>query len=320
MDRFRLSAGARKERARKRPWHIVKAARPYAEMRAASAFSFLDGASLPEDLIFNAARKNIPAMALIDTNGVYGAPRFYGAAKKAGVRAIVGAEVVIDNDAPIKGLKLTRMDAARSNAREARLTLLVESHDGYRNLCKLLTAGALNRPKGEARFTWDLIAQHAAGLHCITGGDEGPLAHALAKTGIVEAETLLHKISGIFSSRTHVELQRHHRRDEEHRNIALVDLARRFRLPLIATNGVRYARAEDKELHDILTCVREGRNVDNAGRLLGVNRERHIKSADEMAALFADLPEALDGAWTLANTLDFTLANLGYRFPDYPLP
>jgi error-prone DNA polymerase len=289
-------------------------------MRAASAFSFLDGASLPEDLIFNAAQKDIPAMALIDTNGVYGAPRFYGAAKKAGVKAIVGAEVVIDNDAPIKGLKLTRMDAARSNAREARLTLLVENHDGYRNLCKLLTAGALNRPKGEARFTWDLIAQHAAGLHCITGGDEGPLAHALAKGGIVDAETLLHKISGTFGGRTHVELQRHHRRDEEHRNIALVDLARRFHLPLIATNGVRYARAEDKELHDILTCVREGRNVDNAGRLLGVNRERHIKSADEIAALFADLPEALDGAWTLANTLDFTLANLGYRFPDYPLP
>jgi error-prone DNA polymerase len=320
MDRFHVSAGARKERARKRPWHIVKAPRPYAEMRAASAFSFLDGASLPEDLIFNAAQKNVPAMALIDTNGVYGAPRFYGAAKKAGVKAIVGAEVVIDNDAPVKGLKLTRMDAARSNAREARLTLLVESHDGYRNLCKLLTAGALNRPKGEARFTWDLIAQYAAGLHCITGGDEGPIAHALAKGGIVEAETLLHKVSGMFGGRTHVELQRHHRRDEEHRNIALVDLARRFRLPLIATNGVRYARAEDKEMHDILTCVREGRNVDNAGRLLGVNRERYVKSADEMATLFADLPEAIDGAWTLANTLDFTLADLGYRFPDYPLP
>ena len=116
-------------------------------MRAASAFSFLDGASLPEDLIHTAAQKDIPAMALIDTNGVYGAPRFYGAAKKTGVRAIVGAEVVVDNDTAVKGLTLTRMDAARSNAREMRHTLLVESHDGYRNLCKLLTAGALGRPK-----------------------------------------------------------------------------------------------------------------------------------------------------------------------------
>jgi DNA-directed DNA polymerase III (polc) len=300
-----------------------KKRRPYAELRSASAFSFLDGASLPEDLIDHAAQKDIPAMALIDTNGVYGAPRFYGAAKKAGVRAIVGAEIVLDvldKGTLNKGPTLTRMDAARSNARETRLTLLVENHTGYRNLCKLLTAGALDRPKAQARFSWDLIAQHAEGLHCITGGDEGPLAHALARGGVNEAEQSLHKISGIFKGRTHVELQRHHRRDEEHRNIALVDLARRFNLPIIATNGVRYARAEDKELHDILTCIREGRNVDSAGRLLGVNRERFIKGADEMAALFADLPEAIDGAWQLANTLDFTLANLGYQFPEYKVP
>ncbi|HXH90285.1 MAG TPA: error-prone DNA polymerase [Thermoanaerobaculia bacterium] len=297
-----------------------KKSRPYAELRSASAFSFLDSASLPEDLIEHAARKDIPAMALIDTNGVYGAPRFYGAAKKAGVRAIVGAEVVLGNEQQKPGLTLTRMDAARSNARETRLTLLVESHTGYRNLCKLLTAGALDRPKAQARFTWDLIAQYAEGLHCITGGDEGPLAHALTKNGVDDAEKLLHKISGIFKGRTHIELQRHHRRDEEHRNIALVDFARRFHLPLIATNGVRYARAEDKELHDVLTCIREGKHVDSAGRLLGVNRERFIKGADEMAMLFADLPEALDGAWKLANTLDFTLANLGYQFPEYPVP
>ncbi|HEX8251777.1 MAG TPA: error-prone DNA polymerase, partial [Thermoanaerobaculia bacterium] len=152
------------------------------------------------------------------------------------------------------------------------------------------------------------------GLRCLTGGEEGPLGD------IADAESALHKISGIFKGRTHVELQRHHHRDEEHRNYALIDLARRMRLPLVATNGVRYARPEDKQLQDILTCIREGRNVDNAGRLLGINAERHIKSAEEMSALFADLPIAIDGAWELANTLDFTLADLGYQFPDYPLP
>ncbi|MGZ7032876.1 MAG: DNA polymerase III subunit alpha, partial [Thermoanaerobaculia bacterium] len=103
-------------------------------------------------------------------------------------------------------------------------------------------------------------------------------------------------------------------------NLRLMDLARKLRLPLVATNGVRYARPQDKELHDILTCIREGTHVDNAGRLLGVNRERHIKSAEEMCALFSDVPEAIDGAWELARTLDFTLADLGYQFPDYPLP
>ncbi|HEX2123693.1 MAG TPA: DNA polymerase III subunit alpha, partial [Thermoanaerobaculia bacterium] len=169
---------------------------------------------------------------------------------------------------------------------------------------RLLTAGALAHPKGEARYTWELIEQHAEGLRCLTRDDE----------------QTVHRISGIFKGRTHVELQRHFVREEEHHNIRLVDLARRLRLPLVATNGVRYARPEDKELHDILTCIREGKNVDTAGRLLGVNRERYVKSAAEMTRLFADLPEAIDGAWELANTLDFTLADLGYQFPDYPLP
>jgi len=283
-----------------------KADRPYAELRAATSFSFLNGASLPEDLIFHAAQKDIPAMAVIDVNGVYGAPRFHSAAKKAGIKALIGAELRMSDGGT--GLRLA------TAPREMNLTLLVENRTGYKNLCRLLTTGALAHPKGEARYTWELVEQYAEGLRCLTGGDEGPLAD------LAHAESALHKISGIFKGRTHVELQRHHRRDEEHRNVALIDLARRMRLPLVATNGVRYARPQDKELHDILTCIREGRNVDNAGRLLGINAERYVKGADEMAALFADLPEAVDGAWELANTLDFTLANLGYQFPDYPLP
>jgi error-prone DNA polymerase len=258
--------------------------RPYAEMRAASAFSFLDGATLPEDLIYTAAERGVPAMALIDRNGVYGAPRFYTAAKKAGVKALVGSELTMEGG--------------------GRVSVLVGSKTGYKNLCKLITAGAMNRPKGEHLYTWELVEEYATGLHCLTRADDATVD----------------KLAGIFKGRTHVELQRHHVREEEHHNIRLIDLARRMRLPLVATNGVRYARPADKELHDVLTCIREGRNVDSAGRLLGVNRERHVKSAAEMAELFADLPQALDHAWELSQALDFTLANLGYQFPDFPLP
>ncbi|HYM61891.1 MAG TPA: error-prone DNA polymerase [Thermoanaerobaculia bacterium] len=330
FDAYRLPhlpAVSRKEKSRCRNWAAPGApTRPYAELHAASSFSFLDGASLPEDLIQQAANTDLHAMALVDTNGVYGAPRFYSAAKKAGVRALVGAEIVLDDAEPTPKKprlvpdKPTRMQAATSNACRTRLTLLVESRTGYKNLCRLITAGALTHPKAEARYTWEIIEQHAGGLHCITGGDEGPLAHALAGGGIDRAQEILSRIAGIFPNRTHVELQRHRRRDEEHRNQALVAMARRMRLPLLATNGVRYARPSDKELHDVLTCIREGQHVDNAGRLLGVNRERHVRSAAEMAALFADLPEALDHSWNLAGALDFTLADLGYQFPDYPLP
>jgi len=301
-------------------------ARPYAELRASSAFSFLNGASLPEDLIHGAAERDLPAMALIDANGVYGAPRFFSAAKKTGVRAVMGAELVLDlsaedsktqgagrggqEDERQDGQAATRSRKSRRGATdrqpttEHKLTLLVETREGYRNLCRLLTAGALDQPKGEPRYTWKLVEEYAAGLRCLTRADDATV----------------HKIMGIFPGRTHVELQRHRLREEEHQNVRLVDLARRLGLPLVATNGVRYARPAEKELHDVLTCIREGRNVDSAGRLLGVNRERHIKSAAEMSKLFADLPEAIDGAWDLANTLQFSLADLGYQFPDYPLP
>ncbi len=291
-------AGAEKEKTRIRRYQKPKTnARPYAELRASSAFSFLDGASLPEDLVYRAAQNDVPAMALVDTNGVYGAPRFYTAAKKAGIKALVGAELVLEQGT------WGRLSAGPEPP-ERRLYVLVENRTGYKNLCKLITAGAAGREKGNARFTWDLIAQYAEGLHCLTRADDETVG----------------RIAGIFKGRTHVELQRHCIREEEHHNQRLIALARRLKLPLLATNGIRYARPEDKPLHDVLTCIREGQHVDNAGRLLGINRERHIKGAEEMSHLFADLPEALDHAWELSQRLDFTLANLGYQFPQYPLP
>jgi error-prone DNA polymerase len=294
----------KEEKPTPRPRNRATTRPRYVELRAASAFSFLDGASLPEDLIYWAAQKDLPAMALVDTNGVYGVPRLYTAAKKAGIRALVGAELVLEGS---RGLAVARSRGGRdSETTQPRdhATLLVENRAGYKNLCKLITAGAAGQEKGKARFTWELIEQYAEGLHCLTRADDDTVQ----------------KISGIFKGRTHVELQRHSVREEEHHNQRLIALARRLRLPLVATNGVRYARPEDKPLHDVLTCIREGQHIDKAGRLLGVNRERHIKSAEEMSRLFHDLPEAIDNAWELSQRLDFTLANLGYQFPQYPLP
>ncbi|MDQ2979496.1 MAG: error-prone DNA polymerase [Acidobacteriota bacterium] len=321
-----VAAGARKERLRQREWRSAPAPgarpRPYAELRAASAFSFLDGASLPEDLVEEAARRGLPAVALVDTNGVYGAPRFYKAANAAGIRPLVGAEVVLDAPRPAYDAAQNRGSrAGREGSTEpARLTLLVENRGGYRNLCRLITEGALGRPKGEGFVTADQVRNHAAGLHALSGGDEGPLARALAGGGMDAARAELTRWSAIFPGRFHVELQRHGLREEEHRNQALAGLARTLRLPLVATNGVRYARRSDKDLHDVFTCIRHHTHLDAAGRLLAAQRGRFIKDARQMGELFADLPEALDQAWELAGSLDFTLADLGYRFPEYPLP
>jgi error-prone DNA polymerase len=338
-----VAPGARKEKLRQRDYPRAaprNAPRTYVEMRAASAFSFLDGASLPEDLVEEAARLEIPAVALVDRNGVYGAPRFWKAAKAAGVKALVGAEVTIRQDRHPEErsdegsrarLRARRVESViprsarddgwgRAPRDHARLTLLVENRTGYRNLCRLITAGALGKAKGETSVTLDQVAAHADGLHATTGGDESPVAQALSSGALDAARALLERLGSIFPGRLHVELQRHRLREEERRNQALVDLARRFELPIFASNGVRYAREKDKELHDVFTSIRNHTTLDGAGWLLASQRERHFKGVSQMHELFADLPEAIDASVELSRRLDFTLADLGYKFPDYPLP
>ena len=329
-----VSAGARKEKLRQRfyarPALHVKA-RPYAELHAGSAFSFLEGASLPEDLVDRAAALELPAVALLDTNGVYGAPRFYKAAKTAGVRALVGAEVTLTNPGTAKpaaaaptgprgprGLVPPPPDVPYPPP--PRVTLLVESRRGYKNLCRLITTGATGKEKGQTSVTWEQLTEHAEGLHVLTGGFEGPFARALESRGLDGGRRVLSRLASLFPGRVHVELQRHGLREEEHRNVAALELARRLRLSVLATNGVRYSREDEKELLDVFTCLRHHTHLDAAGTKLDANRERRLKSAAEMGELFADLPGVLEEAAALAGRLDFTLQDLGYRFPEYPLP
>ncbi len=282
----------------------------YAELHAVSAFSFLAGASEPETLVERAAELGIEALAVTDRNGVYGAPRLHRAARAAGIRPIFGAEIALVPEAvPVP-----------QGTPPARLTVLALDRTGWRNLCRLLTAAAHGRRKGEAAASWTQVEAHAAGLVCLTGGDEGPLARALATGGPAAAAETLDRLAGIFPGRLHVELQRHGRRDQERRNRLLLELARRHRLPVVATGGVAHARPEDRDLLDLVTCIREGTTVDAAGRLLEPNRERHLRPPEAMAARFPDLPGAVRAAAELARRFELELDDMGYRFPDFPVP
>ncbi len=336
--------GARKEKARvrayTRPPAIARKTRAYAELRVASAFSFLNGSSLPEDLVDRAAALDLPAVALIDTNGVSGAPRFWKAAKSAGVKALVGAEIVLAGHPALMGSRIRKISTSSSSPFKEnlpgplglvppplpagisppRLTLLVENQRGYKNLCLLLTAAAAGKPKGQAAATWEEVAAHAEGLHVLTGGEESVVARALASSGLDGARREMDRLAALFPGRVHVELQRHLLREEEHVNRALQGLAGAARLPVLATNGVRYAERKDKDLFDALTCIRHHTHLDAAGTKLHAGRERHLKSARDMEALFADLPGVLEASAALAGRLSFTLADLGYRFPAYALP
>ena len=252
-----VSPGARKEKLKDRRYRPARATRQrYAELHCASAFSFLGGASLPEDLVQRAAELELPAVALVDGNGVSGAPRFYKAAREAGIKALVGSEVRIAPgvlNSPLSGGPSSRTtDEAKL---WPRLTLLVANRQGYKNLCRMLTAGALSRPKGEACVDEELLAAHAEGLYCLTGGEEGLIAQVLAREGHAATRQQLERLTDLFGGRISVEVQRHGLRREEERNQALVDLAGSLHIPLLATNGVRYARQTDKRLFDFLTCL-----------------------------------------------------------------
>ena len=302
----------------------------YIEFHARSAFSFLEGASLPEELAAVCAQLKMPAMALLDTDGVYGAPRFHLAAQKAKIKAHIGAEVTfqpakivdcrfqIEDLPPRKAPSICDLKSAIYNP--CRLPLLVASRAGYQNLCRLITKMKLRAKKGEGAVCAEELEEHVQGLICLTGGAEGPLAAALQHGGIEEARRQVDRLIGIFGAgNVYVELQRHFQREEESRNRAAIDLARSFHLPLLATNGVCYATPKARELCDAFTAIRHHRTLSTAGRLLSRNAERFLKSAQEMQRLFSDLPEAISNTLELFSRLEFTLNDLGYEFPRYPV-
>ncbi|MGB6691059.1 MAG: error-prone DNA polymerase [Terracidiphilus sp.] len=291
----------------------------YIELHAASAFSFLQAASQPEDLIERAASLEMPAMALLDHNGVYGSARFHTSGKRNKVRAHIGAEISISSF----GQRLTPPAwLLHRHAKEpARLPLLCASREGYQNLCQLITQFKMRETtKGDGAATFDDLSQYARGLICMTGGDEGPLAAELVRGGETAGRETVERLTHIFGrENVYVELQRHREREEEWRNQAAIRIARSLRLPVIATNGVRYATAYDREIQDLFTAIGHHVELDRAGRLLALNNQRHLRTAREMAALFRDVPGALENTVELSSRLRFELDDLGYEFPRYPV-
>jgi error-prone DNA polymerase len=256
----------------------------YAELHTRSAFSFLEGASLPEDLVHQCAQLNIPAMALVDIDNVSGAPRFYMAAKKLGIRPHMGAEITA--------------------AAGGRYTLLVENRTGYQNLCRLISSMKLRSEKGTAAATAAEFRQYAKGLIALADGTQP-----------------FEELIGIYGAGSvYAEVQRHLIRSEEVANERVRELALQWKIPVIASNGVRFANPKKRPLMDVLTCTRHKTNVTEAGRLLEHNAERYLKSSSQMRRLFADVPNAIENALELSARLQFTLADLGYEFPRYPVP
>src|SRR5215831_18482392 len=326
----------------------------YVELHSRSAFSFLRGAATPEELIAVCAELNMPAMALLDNDGVYGAARFHLAARKLNLKAHIGAEISVSS-AGVYSSKSIRNHKSESGTSDAEfqnpkpktqnsklksqisnsrfqspnstftLPLLVRNRIGYQNLCRLITLMKLRVLKhakpGECAVTLDELAAYAEGCVCLTGDSEGPLAGAIHRRDTDGAVAVTEKLIEIFGpENVYAELQRHFNRNEEARNHGVIEIARRLKLPLLATNGVGYATRVQRQVADVFTCIRHHVRLETAGRLLSLNSERFVKSPQEMTELFADLPEAIANTLELSARLEFTLKDLGYEFPKYPVP
>jgi error-prone DNA polymerase len=292
----------------------------YVELHMCSAFSFLRGASFPEQLAARAAELGLPAVALLDRNGVYGAQRFSVACREQGIRAIIGSDLTMEDG--------------------TLLPVLVENWTGYKNLCSLLTQAHLRSEKGSCLVGWKELPEFSAGLIALLGSARDSRAPsgdspdgwmtsrhrrrrslrrvARASRNLADHAKLLLEAFG--RDRIYVELQRHLTRGEERINRHLIELAEHHRLPLLATNGVQHATSPGREVLDVFTCIREHTHLDAAGTRLTNNGERHLKNGTEMKALFHDRPDAIASTMRLAERLQFSLENLGYDFPDYPVP
>ena len=292
----------------------------YVELHAASAFSFLEGASQPEGLVRAAVEAGMPAMALMDRNGLYGAARFHTSAKTNGVRAHIGAEIAVSDlgHCVRPPVWLPQQRAVEP----VRLPLLCRSRTGYQNLCQMITRFKMREPKkceGAARM--EDVAEFRDGLLCLTGGEEGPLAAALHEGGEDAGRACVEQLVEVFGrGQVYVELQRHGDRAGEARNQAAARIAESLRLPVIATNGVRYATQYEREVLDVFTCVRHHVSLDAAGRLLQANSQRQVRSGRAMRRLFRDLPEAIENTLLVSERLQFELNDLGYEFPRFDTP
>ncbi len=281
----------------------------YVELHAHSAYSFLDGASLPEELATRAVELGYDAFALTDHDGVYGSLEFAQAAKQLGLRAITGAEVTVGAAEPLPG------GGAGAGEGAAHLTLLCESRRGYANLCRILTDahGRTRVPGREQELlppatTAEVVAAHAEGLVCLSGCAR----NGLAVTDPNAAARLARAFPGSF----YVELQRPYERGDARRNAALADLAAAIGAPVVATGDVHAHHPRRSRLQDALVSIRNRTSLDGSERERRGNHESALVSPQEMAAR---LPaDAVARTREVADRCAFDLTReLGYRYPDF---
>ena len=266
----------------------------YVPLWCKSNFSFLEGASHPEELVEACATLGLETMALVDRDGVYGVVEAYAKAREIGVRLIYGSEVTLDDGSS--------------------LVLLATNRQGYANVCRLITLGRRRSPKGESKVGWREVCAHAQDVIALWGGDRSLLV------GEAEPFFVAHELKEAFGDRLYAIVARHRRAEEKRQEALLRRRAERYGIPTLAGTEVLYHKPSRRELQDILTCLRYRVKLADAGRLIKPNAEHALKPPMAFAKLFEDDPGSVARTREVADRCNFSLERLRYRYPSERLP
>ncbi len=280
----------------------------FVHLRLHTEFSVVDGTNRIDDIVAKAAADAQPALAITDLNNLFGAIKFYKAARACGVKPLIGAEVVLE------GL-------GKDSAALSRMVLLVQNRQGYLNLSELLArAYTQNTTRAQPVVKWEWMQELGEGLIALSGAQAGPLGQALVQGDVERAHAVALQLAAAFPHRFYVELQRAGRPDDERHVAGAVQLAARMRLPVVATHPVQFTAPDDYEAHEARVCIADGEILGNPRRVRRFTREQYFKSAAQMRQLFADLPSALANTLEIAKRCSLTLVLGKPQLPDFPTP
>ncbi len=280
----------------------------FVHLRLHTEFSVVDGTNRIDEIVKAAASDQQPALAITDLNNLYGAIKFYKETRGKGVKPLVGAEIFLES-------------LTQDPAQTSRMILLVQNHQGYLNLCELISRGWTQnviKAVGVVKLAW--LQELSQGLIALSGAQAGALGQALVQGDTTRASEVALQLAGIFPHRFYVELQRAGRPEDEAHVSAAVQLAARLNLPVVATHPVQFTLPDDYEAHEARVCISEGEILGNQRRVRRFTREQYFKSSAQMQALFADVPTALSNTVEIARRCNLTLSLGKPQLPNYPTP
>jgi DNA polymerase-3 subunit alpha len=280
---------------------------PFVHLRTHTEFSVVDGTLRIDDVVDAAAADRQPALALTDLNNLFGAVKFYSAARKAGVKPVIGADVL--------------MEPEGGDKHPSRLLLLIQNIDGYNNLSELLALGwTQGVQRAQANIRWEWLERYSKGLIALSGADLGAVGRALLAGDTARAEAAAQKLAALFPQRFYIEIQRAGLASNETHVRAAVPLAARLQLPVVATHPVQFQTPDDFEAHEARTCIAEGETLTNPRRVKRFSREQYFKTQEQMCALFADLPSAVANTELIAQRCNLKLTLGKPQLPNFPTP